>query len=86
MMPYPTAYPLEVGFQNAWEQIRAETRKLRMPAKCGNCPKRGACPVCAAVCVTETGRFDGVPEYVCAMTEATIDETWKAYKEKHDEN
>ena len=37
-------------------------------------------------CLTETGRFDGVPEYVCAMTEATIDETWKAYKEKHDEN
>ena len=87
MMPYPTAYPLEVGFREAWEQIRAETKKLRMPAKCGSCPKRGACAVCAAVCVTETGRFDGVPEYMCAMTDATIRRTWAAYEErKHHED
>ena len=83
MMPYPTAYPLEVGFNAAWEQIRTATKQLRMPAKCGSCPKRGACPVCAAVCVTETGRFDRVPEYACAMTDATIRETWRAYKERN---
>ena len=82
MMPYPTAYPLETGFQAAWEQIRAETKKLRLPAKCGSCPKRGACPVCAAVCVTETGRFDGVPEYVCAMTDGVIRRTVAAYEER----
>ena len=86
MMPHPTAYPLETGFAAAWEQIRTETKKLRMPSKCGSCPKRGACPVCAAVCVTETGRFDGVPEYVCQMTDATIRETWNAYKERNDED
>ena len=87
MMPYPTAYPLEVGFREAWEQIKTETKKLRMPAKCGSCPKRGACAVCAAVCVTETGRFDGVPEYMCAMTDATIRRTWAAYEErKHHED
>ena len=82
MMPYPTAYPLETGFAEAWARTREETEKLRMPGKCGNCPKRSACPVCAAVCVTETGKFDGVPEYVCAMTDATIRETWKAYQER----
>lgn len=82
MMPHPVAYPLEVGFHEAWEQIRTATKTLRMPAKCGSCPKRGACPVCAAVCVTETGRFDGVPEYVCAMTDETIQQTWEAGKEK----
>ena len=86
MMPYPTAYPLETGFRAAWEQIREETRKLRMPAKCGSCPKRGACAVCAAVCVTETGKFDGVPEYMCAMTDAVIRETWNAYKERSNED
>ena len=53
-----------------------------MPAKCGSCPKRGACAVCAAVCVTETGHFDRVPEYVCEMTDAVIRETWKAYEER----
>ena len=86
MMPLPTAYPLETGFRAAWEQIREETRKLRMPAKCGSCPKRGACAVCAAVCVTETGKFDGVPEYMCAMTDAVIRETWNAYKERSNED
>lgn len=44
MMPDPTAYPLEVGFQTAWQQIREETKKLRMPGKCVNCPKRGGMP------------------------------------------
>lgn len=82
MMPHPVAYPLEEGFEAAWQKIRTETAALRMPAKCGGCPKRGACPVCAAVCVTETGRFDGVPEYVCAMTDETIRRTWAAYEER----
>ena len=87
MMPDPTAYPLEEGFRRSWERIREETKKIRLPAKCGNCPKRGACPVCAAVCVTETGRFDGVPEYVCAMTDAVVRRTWAAYEErKHHED
>jgi hypothetical protein len=38
--------------------------------------------VCAAVCVTETGRFDAVPEYVCRMTEETVRQTWKDYVER----
>ena len=83
MMPYPVAYPLEDGFEAAWKQIRKETAKLRMPAKCGGCPKRGVCSVCAAVCVTETGRFDGVPEYVCKMTDAVIERTWQRYEERN---
>ena len=78
MMPHPVAYPLEVGFDAAWAQIRAATQTIRMPGTCGSCPKRGACPVCAAVCVTETGHFDGVPEYLCAMT----DETIRLYRER----
>lgn len=82
MMPGPAAYPLEVGFEAAWDQIRAHTRKIRMPAKCGSCQKRDVCPVCAAVCVTETGRFDRLPEYVCRMTEETIRATWQAHLER----
>ena len=88
MMPYPAVRPLETGFAAAWAQLREQTQALRMPTKCGGCPKRGVCPVCAAVCVTETGRFDGVPEYLCAMTDATIEKTWAAYeerKEKHED-
>ena len=82
MMPYPVAYPLETGFAEAWKRIREETKQLRLPAKCGSCPKRSICNVCAAACITETGRFDEVPEYVCAMTDAVIRRTWAAYEER----
>lgn len=72
MMPYPEAYPLRDGFEAAWEHIKAETRKIRLPKECAECNKKQVCPVCAAVRVTETGAFDKVPEYMCRMTDETI--------------
>ena len=72
MMPGPTAYPLEVGFDAAWDTIRAETAKIRTAPQCAGCPKKDVCSVCAAVCVTETGAFDRTPEYVCRMTDEII--------------
>ena len=72
MMPGPTAYPLETGFEKAWETIREETKKIHQPAKCLNCPKKEVCGVCAAVCVAETGAFDQVPEYMCERTDGII--------------
>ena len=86
MMPDPVTHPLETGFDAAWRRLREQTEQLRMPGKCGTCPKRGGCPVCAAVCVTETGRFDGVPEYVCAMTDAVFEKTWQTHLERKRQN
>ena len=80
MMTFPTTYPLEVGFDAAWEGIRAETAKITTASKCSNCPKKEICGVCAAVCVAETGAFDQVPEYMCERTEAIIEKTWEEYK------
>ena len=77
MMPGPTAYPLEVGFEEAWNTIREETKKIRQPAKCVNCSKKEVCGACAAVCVAETGAFDQVPEYMCERTENIIKMTWE---------
>ena len=82
MMPEPVANPLEVGFDAAWEQVKKDTAAIRLPAACAACPKKEVCPACAAVCVTETGRFDGVPGYVCRMTDATVEKTWNAYLER----
>lgn len=79
MLPGPTAYPLEVGFDAAWQQIRQATQQIRLPSQCAACPKQDMCCVCAAVCVTETGAFDGVPEYVCRMTGAIAEKTWEAH-------
>ena len=87
MMPYPTVYPLETGFSAAWEELRKQTRQIRTSPECAACPKRKVCPSCAAVCITETGRFDGRPDYVCRMTDETIRRTWEAYRErKNDED
>ena len=85
MMPGPEAHPLKDGFDAAWEYIRTETRKLRLPKECAACTKREICAACAAVCVTETGRFDGVPEYMCRMTEEILKQTKRVAVERSKE-
>lgn len=81
MMPGPETYPLEVGFDAAWDELRRRTAQITNPTKCTGCKYRNYCSVCAAVCVSETGRFDGVPEYVCRMTEYTDYYMNRAYRE-----
>ena len=81
MMPGPETYPLEVGFDAAWDELRSRTAQLPNPTECTGCKHRNYCSVCSAICVSETGRFDGVPEYVCRMTEATAREMERAYQE-----
>lgn len=72
MMTTPEVEPLKTGFAAAWEQIRTATAQIRTPAECTACAHKDICGVCAAVCYTETGRFDGVPEYVCEKTKAQL--------------
>ena len=81
MMPGPSARPLEIGFDAAWQQIRSETAKIRLPHECSACPKRKSCAVCAAVCVAESGTFDRVPEHLCRQTEAQL-RLYREYYEK----
>lgn len=83
MMTTPEVYPLEVGFTKAWEQLRAETAKIRTPSACSQCDCKDLCGVCAAVCYSETGRFDGVPEYVCEKTREQIRMTQEVYAERN---
>lgn len=82
MMTTPVVYPLETGFDAAWEQLKTQTRHLRMPRECGGCAYRDLCGVCAAVCFTETGRFDGVPTYICEKTIEQVRLTEEAYQER----
>ena len=82
MMTNPVVYPLKVGFDQAWEQLRAMTQEIRTPSKCVSCAYKDVCGVCAAVCYTETGRFDGVPEYVCEKTKEQVRITGEMYAER----
>lgn len=57
----------DTGFEDAWERIKKSAAAIRMPPKCGKCQMRDQCKACAAMTLTETGRFDQVPEYRCQM-------------------
>ena len=82
MMTEPVVYPLEVGFDAAWEELRRKTAMIRTPAKCVSCDHREICGACAAVCYTESGRFDAVPEYMCRRAEEIVRQTRLAYEER----
>ena len=83
MITTPVVNLLETGFDDAWAQIRAETAKIRTPAKCVSCDYKDICGSCAAVYYTETGKFDEVPEYVCRRAEEIAIQTQKAYEERN---
>lgn len=82
MMTTPVVYPVEVGFDAAWEELKEKTAAIRTPGKCVDCRYKNLCGVCAAVCFTETGRFDAVPEYVCRRAEALVEANRAAMEER----
>ena len=85
MMTTPEVKPLEVGFEAAWEELRKQVSEIRLPGKCTGCEYRDLCGACAAVCYTETGRFDTAPEYMCRRAEEIVRQTALAWeKRKHE--
>lgn len=80
MMVQPDVSVPELGFARAWEETKAATACILLPPACTQCEYKHMCHACAAMCVTETGAFDGRPEYVCAMTKATAELTQSEYE------
>lgn len=70
----------ELGFDKAWEAVKEATAQIRLPSECVQCRYKHMCHACAAMCATETGGFDIKPEYVCRMTQATAELTFKEYE------
>lgn len=83
LMKAPVAYPLEVGFDAAWDKIRKETAAIRLPSVCATCAKRNMCSICAAISESETGGYVEPPRYVCEMTDniyrLTLDEAKRRF-------
>lgn len=73
MLDQPASKPFENGFLQAWMDMKAKTEKIRLCPDCTGCPDKMSCMNCAAVTYTETGRFDGKPEYVCQMNKGYRD-------------
>lgn len=71
VMTSPAADVFALGFDAAWKQIRAEADGIVLSETCAACPLRALCCTCAASALLETGRYDGVPEYMCRYTKET---------------
>ena len=71
----------DTPFVTAWEQVKAYAAAVRLPAPCAQCEAKDVCRACAAMVITESGRFDTVPAYRCAMMRA-YREQWNRVKEE----
>ena len=60
----------DMDFMKAWEIVRSQVRAIRLPKACAACEMRDDCRTCAAMVYTETGTYDQVPKYRCAMEKA----------------
>ena len=72
MMEKPSISVTDNGFEKAWEYINSETDRIYLPPECPDCAYSDICFSCAASCYAETGRFDGVPEYICNKTKEYV--------------
>lgn len=77
MMTKPETYPLQTGFKRAWEELMEQVRGITLAHECSVCENRVSCPVCAAMCLAETGSFNKKPEYICSMFKHTCELTEK---------
>ena len=70
MLTRPVTFPFEQGFAAAWEELKQACQPIRLCPDCVQCPERRSCMNCAAVTFSETGRFDGKPEFMCQLNQA----------------
>lgn len=70
MLNEPVIRPFDSGFSETWEALKKEVRKIRLCPDCASCNISATCMNCAAVTSTETGRFEGKPEYMCRLNQA----------------
>ena len=68
----PAVSVFENGFEAAWQEISRKAKNLKISETCVRCPLRPACKTCAASACLETGRCDGVPEYLCRYAEESV--------------
>lgn len=73
MLNEPSYSINEYGFQNAWNIMRKEVRKISLSSKCYYCDKRSICMHCAAAENAETGRFGDSPSYLCKLSEIYLE-------------
>ncbi len=60
---------LELGFGEAWEQMKAFREEIRVPKRCASCSLFSVCNPCAAVNLHETGKTSELAKEFCRSTQ-----------------
>lgn len=71
MLNAPAEYPFEIGFDEAWKNIRTRAAALRLAPECATCDAKDYCHTCAAMVYTESGDYTTKPQYRCDLMRAT---------------
>ncbi|MCD8020213.1 MAG: radical SAM protein [Clostridiales bacterium] len=58
----------KTDFQTAWQKIAANGKEISICEECTHCGLKQFCTSCPAICMDETGKTDGKPQYLCDMT------------------
>lgn len=67
LISQPVAYPLEVGFAEAWNRLKEQYYQIPVCQECEECEYKDACMTCPARLFNETGAFDKAAPYLCTM-------------------
>lgn len=67
----------EEGFLSSWNKLAEEVSGIEGAMECAQCCRKILCRTCAVAGLFETGRHDGVPEYLCRYAE----ESERLYRE-----
>lgn len=65
MMTDPKMEIQDRSFRDVWQEVMEASHRIELSGVCGKCPNMQLCHACAAMAQTETGRFSGIPSYLC---------------------
>ena len=68
----PAVSVFEKGFEAAWQEVSQKAGEIQVSKTCVTCPLRPACKTCPAAAWLETGKYDGVPEYLCRYAKEQV--------------
>lgn len=63
------AFPLEIGFDAAWEEIKQQCSLISPCKECQECPYDSFCEHCPARLLKETGQYDRTAPYLCELAQ-----------------
>lgn len=66
-LPLPRAQPLQVGFAEAWRQVREFALSIPPTPQCASCELRRYCGCCPGWSYSEMRRLDGAVPFLCEL-------------------